>query len=244
MNESFLEVKEISKTFGRKKAVNGVSLNINKGEIVGLLGPNGAGKTTTFKITIGILSPDSGTIMLNGTDITRVPMYKRAKMGLGYLSQEPAVFMGMTVRNNLRAILETMDLKKSEADQQLEKFLTDLNIAHLSDSYASTLSGGERRRLEIARALLPNPDIIFLDEPFSGVDPISVAEIQDIISTLKDRGIGILITDHNVRETLSITNRAYIIQSGSILMCGTPAEIVDNPTVRKAYLGEKFTLGT
>ncbi|MFC1479184.1 LPS export ABC transporter ATP-binding protein [Planctomycetota bacterium] len=243
MSEAFLTVENIEKSFGKKKAVKGVSLEIDTGEIVGLLGPNGAGKSTTFKITIGILKPDKGNIFIKGEDSTTMPMYKRARKGIGYLSQEPAVFTRMTVRNNLLAVLETMGLKKKDIDLRLETYLTSLNIAHLSDSLASTLSGGERRRLEIARALLSEPDILFLDEPFSGVDPISVAEIQDIISHLKTKGIGILITDHNVRETLSITDRAYIIQNGSILMCGTPAEIVQNPTVKKAYLGERFTLG-
>lgn len=241
----FLEIKELEKSFGSKKAVNKINFYLNKGEIVGLLGPNGAGKTTTFKITIGLLTPDNGTVFLEGVNITRFPMYKRARMGIGYLSQEPAVFTGMTVRNNLLAILETRGLRKNEIDSCLEKYLTELNIAHLANNYASTLSGGERRRLEIARALLLEPRVLFLDEPFSGVDPISVTEIQDIISSLKNtKNIGILITDHNVRETLSIIDRAYIIQSGKILMCGTPAEIIANPIVRKAYLGDKFTLGT
>jgi len=242
MDTPFLSVKNIEKSFGRKKAVKGISLDLFKGEIVGLLGPNGAGKSTTFKITIGILKPDRGEIFIRGKNSTIMPMYKRARMGIGYLSQEPAVFTRMTVRNNLLAILETMRLEKKEMDIRLEKHLSSLNIAHLADNLASTLSGGERRRLEIARALLTGPDILFLDEPFSGVDPISVAEIQDIISDLKKKGIGILITDHNVRETMTITDRAYIIQNGDILMCGTPAEIVQNPVVKKAYLGERFTL--
>ncbi len=242
MSDNFLEVREIEKCFGRKQAVDGVSFSLNTGETVGLLGPNGAGKTTTFKMTIGILSPDKGSILLKGEDITAAPMYRRARMGIGYLSQEPAVFSRMTVRDNLVSILETMSLAKSEISSRLEKHLSELNISHLADSYASTLSGGERRRLEIARALLCEPSVLFLDEPFAGVDPISVSEIQDIISDLKKKNIGILITDHNVQETLAITDRAYIIQSGKILTCGTPREIVEDPVVKKAYLGDKFKL--
>lgn len=243
MSAPFLEVKHIEKSFGKKKAVNDVSLDIGKGEIAGLLGPNGAGKSTLFKVTIGILKPDKGNICIQGEESTLLPMYKRARRGIGYLSQEPAVFTRMTVRDNLLTVLETMGLAGKEIDIRLEKHLTDLNIAHLSESLASTLSGGERRRLEIARSLLSEPDVLFLDEPFSGVDPISVAEIQEIITDLKNRGIGVLITDHNVRETLSITDRAYIIRNGAIIMCGTPDEIVQNPTVKKAYLGEKFSIG-
>jgi len=242
MDAPFLRVDRVEKSFGKKKAVRGVSLELREGEIVGLLGPNGAGKTTTFKITIGILRPDGGDVYIKGEKCTTLPMYKRVRRGIGYLSQEPAVFTCMTVRDNLRAVLEMMGLPRGEIDFRLEKSLSALDIAHLAGSYAYTLSGGERRRLEIARALLREPKVLFLDEPFSGVDPISVAEIQDIIRDLKTRGIGVLITDHNVRETLSITDRAYIIQNGSILMCGTPAEIVENPVVRKAYLGDRFSL--
>ncbi|MFH1709134.1 MAG: LPS export ABC transporter ATP-binding protein [Planctomycetota bacterium] len=241
---AFLEVRDIEKSFGPRKAVGGISLCIDRGEIVGLLGPNGAGKSTTFKITIGILAPDKGGIYLGGEEITGLPMYLRARRGIGYLSQEPAVFTRLTVRDNLLAILETMHLSRSAAQASLERHLHALNIAHLADNYAGTLSGGERRRLEIARALLPEPSVIFLDEPFSGVDPISVAEIQDIIRKLcRQNNIGFLITDHNVRETLSITDWAYIIQNGMILRDGTPAEIVADPLVRKAYLGENFRLG-
>lgn len=237
-----LEAKKLEKSYRGRKIVRGVSLQVKYGEVVGLLGPNGAGKTTTFYMVVGLIRPDQGRVILDGSDITTMPMYQRAKNGLGYLSQEPSVFRKLTVAENLLAILETMDISSAERNERKDQLLTELGISHLADSMAYTLSGGERRRLEIARALTLSPKFILLDEPFAGIDPLAVQDIQGIISLLKSKGIGILITDHNVRETLAITDRAYIINDGKIIEAGTAAEITASPRVRQFYLGETFRL--
>ena len=237
-----LEANKLEKSYRGRKIVRGVSLQVMKGEVVGLLGPNGAGKTTTFYMVVGLVRPDQGSVLLEGTDITKMPMYQRAKNGIGYLPQEPSVFRKLTVAENLMAILETMNLSSIERKERRDALLEELGIAHLADSKAYTLSGGERRRVEIARALTLSPKFILLDEPFAGIDPLAVQDIQGIISFLKNKGIGILITDHNVRETLAITDRAYIISEGEIIEAGTSAEITANPRVRQFYLGEAFRL--
>jgi len=237
-----LEANTLEKSYRGRDIVRGVSLQVRQGEVVGLLGPNGAGKTTTFYMVVGLVRPDQGKVILDDMDITRMPMYQRAKNGIGYLSQEPSVFRKLTVSENLMAILETMDLSAVERKERRDRLLAELGITHLSDSMAFTLSGGERRRVEIARALTLAPKFILLDEPFAGIDPLAVQDIQGIISLLKGMGIGILITDHNVRETLAITDRAYIINEGKIIEAGTAAEITANPRVRQFYLGEDFRL--
>jgi lipopolysaccharide export system ATP-binding protein len=237
-----LEAKKLEKNYRGRKIVRGVSLQVKYGEVVGLLGPNGAGKTTTFYMVVGLVRPDQGRVSLDGTDITKMPMYQRAKHGIGYLPQEPSVFRKLSVADNLMAILETMDLSAAERKERGDALLQELGIAHLADSPAYTLSGGERRRVEIARALTLSPKFILLDEPFAGIDPLAVQDIQGIISLLKSKGIGILITDHNVRETLAITDRAYIISDGKIIEAGTSAEITASPRVRQFYLGETFRL--
>lgn len=230
------------KIYKRRRVVNGVSIKVSAGEIVGLLGPNGAGKTTTFYMITGLIRPNGGKIFMDGEDLTRVPMYKRARKGIGYLPQEPSVFRKLSVEQNIMAILETMRMSRKKRKERLEELLNDLDIASLAKSMAYNLSGGERRRVEIARALVTEPKFMLLDEPFSGIDPITVEEIQRIIARLKDKGLGILITDHNVRETLSITDRAYIICDGEILKSGTSQFLADDPEARKIYLGEKFRL--
>ena len=222
--------------------VNGVDLLINPGEVVGLLGPNGAGKTTTFYMVTGIVKPDSGSIMFDHRDISQYPMHKRAQLGIGYLSQEPSVFRKLTVGENIMAILETLDLPREERERRLEELLNELGIAHLRKSRAFTLSGGERRRLEITRALVTHPLCILLDEPFSGIDPIAVSDCQHLIQELRNKGLGILLTDHNVRETLAITDRAYIMYEGKILISGTKEDLLTSKQARKIYLGEKFTM--
>ena len=237
-----LEALTLEKSYRGRKIVRGISLQVEHGEVVGLLGPNGAGKTTTFYMVVGLVRPDQGTVRLDGKDITKMPMYQRAKNGIGYLPQEPSVFRKLTVGDNLMAILETMDLSGLERKERRDQLLTELGIAHLADNRAYTLSGGERRRVEIARALTLSPKFILLDEPFAGIDPLAVQDIQGIISLLKSKGIGILITDHNVRETLAITDRAYIISEGEIIEAGTAAEIMASPRVRQFYLGEAFRL--
>ncbi len=237
-----LEAKKLEKSYRGRNVVRGISLQVRHGEVVGLLGPNGAGKTTTFYMVVGLVRPDRGRVLLDGTDITRMPMYQRARNGIGYLPQEPSVFRKLTVGENLTAILETMDLSAVERKERRDQLLGELGIAHLADSMAYTLSGGERRRVEIARALTLSPKFILLDEPFAGIDPLAVQDIQTIISLLKKKGIGILITDHNVRETLAITDRAYIINEGKIIEAGTAAEITSSPRVRQFYLGETFRL--
>ena len=222
--------------------VKGVEVSVGSGETVGLLGPNGAGKTTVFNMMVGLISPDAGRIFLGEEEITHLPMYLRARMGISYLPQEPSVFRKLTVRENLLAILETLDLPPNERQERLESLLRELNLTPLSHHKADTLSGGERRRLEITRALVTSPRFILLDEPFAGIDPIAVVDIQRIIGRLKQQGIGVLITDHNVQETLEITDRAYIIHEGEILESGTPDEIVKSPKARGVYLGEGFVL--
>ena len=237
-----LETKQLKKTYKGRTVVDGVSINISRGEIVGLLGPNGAGKTTTFYMVVGVIQPDSGKIYFRGEDITALPMYQRARLGIGYLSQEPSIFRKLTVEENVMAILETLDIPQSERDKRLIKLLDELDIAYLAKNKAYTLSGGERRRLEITRALVTNPSLILLDEPFSGVDPIAVFEVQKILQKLKHQGLSILLTDHSVRETLSITDRAYILCDGKIEVSGTSQYLASDPKARELYLGEKFSL--
>jgi len=237
-----LAVRGLVKIYNGKKVVNNVHFDVYPAEIVGLLGKNGAGKTTSFRITVGMIRSEDGKVYLEDNDITTKPMYMRARMGLGYLSQEPSVFQRMTVRENLLAILEAQNLTRREQDEKADELMTELGILPLTDQRANTLSGGERRRVEIARALVTSPKLMLLDEPFSGVDPIAVEEIKEIITSLRTKGMGILLTDHNVRETLSITDRSYIIDEGKILCEGTSEELVADPIVRRAYLGEKFTM--
>jgi len=235
-----LETKNLIKKYNNKKVVDGVSINIDKGEVVGLLGPNGAGKTTTFYMITGMISPSSGGVYLNDSNITDMPMYKRAQIGVGYLSQEPSVFTKLSVEDNLKLVLEMTGNDKSKQQSTLEKLLDDFSIQHIRKSMSMTLSGGERRRTEIARALIMNPDFILLDEPFSGIDPIAVEDIQKIIKTLKKQNIGILITDHNVRETLNITDRAYLLYEGKILKEGTAEELISDEDAKRLYLGSTF----
>ena len=241
-NSMMLRVSDLKKRYGKKIVVNGVNLELKKGEIVGLLGPNGAGKTTTFYMITGMIQPNKGRISLGEEDITDLPMYKRARKGIGYLAQEPSIFSKLTVEDNLRLVLEMTNLPKTVQKEKLEKILEDLSITAIRKSKGYNLSGGERRRVEISRALVIDPDFILLDEPFAGIDPIAVEDIQGIIHSLKKRGIGVLITDHNVRETLSVTDRAYLLYDGSILMSGTAASLADDPEAKKLYLGEKFKL--
>ena len=241
-NSMMLRVSDLKKRYGKKIVVDGVNLELKKGEIVGLLGPNGAGKTTTFHMITGMIQPNKGRISLGEEDITDLPMYKRARKGIGYLAQEPSIFSKLTVEDNLRLVLEMTNLPKTVQKEKLEKILEDLSITAIRKSKGYNLSGGERRRVEISRALVIDPDFILLDEPFAGIDPIAVEDIQGIIHSLKKRGIGVLITDHNVRDTLSVTDRAYLLYDGSILMSGTAASLADDPEARKLYLGEKFKL--
>jgi lipopolysaccharide export system ATP-binding protein len=237
-----LTVERLKKRYKKRTVVKDVSLDIKSGEVVGLLGPNGAGKTTSFYMIVGLIGADDGEITLNQQSITHLPIHKRARLGLGYLPQEASIFRKMTVDENIRAILEISGLKKDEQETQLNALLDDLNITHLRNSNALSLSGGERRRVEIARVLATRPRFILLDEPFAGVDPIAVIDIQKIISFLKDKDIGVLITDHNVRETLRICDRAYIISDGAVLASGQPETLVNDERVRKVYLGEHFHL--
>ncbi len=230
------------KTYGRRRVVDGVSLDLKQGEVVGLLGPNGAGKTTTFYMIVGLIRPDEGEVYLDELPIHNRPMYRRARLGIGYLSQEASVFRRMTVEDNLKSILETVDISADERRERLESLLEDLRVTHLRRSLGHQLSGGERRRVEIARALTTNPRFILLDEPFAGIDPIAVGDVQSIVSQLKEMGLGILITDHNVRETLSITDRAYILFEGKIIRTGTAEELVKDEKARQVYLGESFNL--
>jgi lipopolysaccharide export system ATP-binding protein len=239
---SQLQVETLKKRYGSRVVVKDVSLGVSSGEVVGLLGPNGAGKTTCFYMIVGLIAVDDGTIQLDGKEISHFAMHRRARMGLSYLPQEASVFRKLTVEENIRAVLELQELPDEEIEARLSSLLHDLSIAHLRQSTALSLSGGERRRVEIARALATRPSFILLDEPFAGVDPIAVLDIQKIIRFLRERGIGILITDHNVRETLGICDRAYIINDGSVLAFGKPDEIVYNENVRRVYLGENFRL--
>lgn len=237
-----LEVEGLIKVYGGRTVVDSVSFSVGSGEIIGLLGKNGAGKTTTFRMTIGMITPDEGTIRFAGRDVTRLPMYKRARLGMGYLSQESSVFRGLTVEQNLRAILETTELSGSERVRKQDELVEEFGLRKLLHSKAAVLSGGEKRRLEIARALITDPSLILLDEPFSGVDPIAVSDIQQIIFRLRERGIGILLTDHNVRETLNTTDRSFIILDGRIIAQGNRDEILSNAHARKFYLGENFSM--
>ncbi len=239
---SRLRAIELNKRYKNRVVVHDVSIEVSSGEVVGLLGPNGAGKTTCFYMIVGLVAADGGRIYIDEREITRLPIHRRARLGLSYLPQEASVFRRLTVQENVRAVLELMDLPEAEVPQRLDTLLDELHIAHLRDATALSLSGGERRRTEIARALGTQPAFILLDEPFAGVDPIAVLDIQRIIRFLKDRGIGVLITDHNVRETLGICDRAYIINEGSVLAAGRPEEIVYNENVRRVYLGEHFRL--
>ena len=238
----FIETKDLVKNFKGRNVVNGVSIRVDKGDIVGLLGPNGAGKTTTFYMIVGIERPTSGTIEVGGHDITSLPLHKRAAEGLGYLPQEASIFRSMTVEDNIRSMLQTNSLSKADIDAKVDELIAEFHIEHIRHLKGMQLSGGERRRVEIARCLALSPNFILLDEPFAGVDPIAVADIQEIIRHVKSRGIGILITDHNVRETLGIVDKAYILGSGKILFEGTPEEIVSNPVARDNYLGENFKM--
>ncbi|MBI5562013.1 MAG: LPS export ABC transporter ATP-binding protein [Deltaproteobacteria bacterium] len=237
-----LAVTGLVKAFKKRVVVDGVSLHVEPGEIVGLLGPNGAGKTTTFYMTVGLIQPDAGTVALGSTDITRVPMYERARLGISYLPQEPSVFRKLTVEENVAAIIEYQNASREGQSRRLAALLEELGITHLAKTMAYALSGGERRRVEIARALVNSPSFLLLDEPFSGIDPIAVGDIQEIMLELKKKEIGILVTDHNVGATLGICDRAYIIDGGRLLKTGTPAEIIKSKKVREVYLGEKFRL--
>lgn len=237
-----LSANNLVKAYKGRKVVDRVSLEVNKGEIVGLLGPNGAGKTTTFYMITGIVRPDDGEVLCTDEDITNLPMYKRADMGIGYLAQEPSVFRNLTVEENIEVVLEMKGISKKEQRETVHRLLEEFKLTHVRDSLGYALSGGERRRIEIARTIANNPSFILLDEPFAGVDPIAVEDIQNIIRHLKKRGLGILITDHNVRETLSITDRSYVMQKGKVLIEGTPYEIANDPLAKKVYLGEKFRL--
>jgi lipopolysaccharide export system ATP-binding protein len=237
-----LVAQSLEKWFKHRKVVDAVSLDIQRGEVVGLLGPNGAGKTTSFHMMVGLLAVDRGRIFLEGQEITALPMYQRCRLGLGYLPQESSVFRKLTVEQNLLAILETLDVSAAERRERARALLAELNLTALAPYPAYTLSGGERRRLEITRALVTSPQYLMLDEPFTGIDPIAIGDIQEIINRLRERGIGILITDHNVRETLAITDRAYIMYDGAILVSGTASEIANNARAREIYLGDRFAL--
>jgi lipopolysaccharide export system ATP-binding protein len=237
-----LTARGLVKRFGRRTVVNRVDIGLARGEVVGLLGPNGAGKTTTFHMILGLLAPDEGSVYLDDRDVSRLPMYKRARLGVGYLAQEPSIFRGLTVAQNILAVLETLRIPRAEREQRLEALLAELGIQSLRDRSADTLSGGERRRVEITRALVRGPAFLLLDEPFVGIDPIVVQDIQNIIHRLKTRNIGILITDHSVRETLSVTDRAYIMYEGEILLSGGAQELATNEEAKKLYLGERFRL--
>jgi lipopolysaccharide export system ATP-binding protein len=240
--ELLLESKDLVKAYHGKRVVNESSMYVRSGEVVGLLGPNGAGKTTSFYMIMGLIRPDSGVIYFRGEEVSRMPMYKRARMGMGYLAQEPSIFRKLTVEENIMAILETLDITRKQSRERLEELLDELELTPLRKQKAMTLSGGERRRLEITRALVTNPAFILLDEPFSGVDPIAVFDVQQIIGQLKEKNLGILITDHNVRETLSVVDRAYLMSEGSIICEGNSDYLVNDEKAREVYLGSKFTM--
>lgn len=235
-----LQVRNLGKKYRNKAVISGINLTLSKGEVVALLGPNGAGKTTTFYGIAGLVIPEEGTVLLNGKDITLLPMYRRAKLGMGYLPQEASIFRGLSVQDNILSILELWEGNKTKQKQKLDELLEEFSINHLRKSSALSLSGGERRRVEIARCLASSPEYILLDEPLAGIDPVAVGEIRNIVSTLKNRGIGVLITDHNVRETLKIVDRAYILNNGKLLKSGTPEEVIDDENVRRVYLGKDF----
>lgn len=240
--EGVLLISGLEKSYKGQKVIRGVNFGVRRGEAVGLLGPNGAGKTTCFYMITGLVQADAGSIELDGHDITKMPMYRRSRLGIGYLPQEASIFRGLSVENNIRAVLEIVEPDKKQREHQLDALLEEFSISHLRKSPSIALSGGERRRCEIARALATRPSFMLLDEPFAGIDPIAVGDIQDLVRHLTKRGIGVLITDHNVRETLGLIDRAYIISAGRVLTHGSPHEIVNNPEVRKTYLGEQFTL--
>ncbi len=242
MNDKILSAKNLSKSYGKKTVIRDISLEIKQGEVVGLLGPNGAGKTTCFYMIVGLVDPSSGNIFINQLDITAMPMYQRARLGISYLPQEASIFRGMNVEDNIYSILEIAESNEDKRKERLEELLEEFSITHIRKSHALALSGGERRRVEIARALATNPSFILLDEPFAGVDPIAVNDIRQMVMHLKDRGIGVLITDHNVRETLSIVDRAYIVYDGMVLTSGSKDEIIGHGEVRKVYLGEDFRI--
>ena len=231
----------VGKSFRRRPVLRDVTVTVQRGEVVGLLGPNGAGKTTCFYIITGLIEAETGAVVIDGTEITNLPMYRRAKLGVGYLPQEASVFRGLTVAENIRAVLEVTERSREKREARIDRLLEEFSISHLRDASAAALSGGERRRVEIARALATDPSFILLDEPFAGIDPISVADIRELVAHLKDRGIGVLITDHNVRDTLDIVDRAYILHDGVVLREGRPADVVLDPDVRRVYLGERFT---
>ncbi|MEL0106785.1 MAG: LPS export ABC transporter ATP-binding protein [Rhodospirillaceae bacterium] len=237
-----LYASNLGKRFKKRPVVRGVSLRVQRGEVVGLLGPNGAGKTTCFYMITGLLPPDYGSVVMDGDDLTDLPMYRRARLGIGYLPQEASIFRGLTVEGNIRAILEVIEKSQEKREAMLDSLLAEFSISHLRRTPSLALSGGERRRVEIARALASNPHFILLDEPFAGIDPIAVSDIRDLVIQLKNKGIGVLITDHNVRETLDVIDRAYIIHDGMVLMEGAPSDIVGNEDVRRVYLGERFNL--
>lgn len=241
-HEELLRTEALVKAYRKRTVVSGVSISVGPGEVVGLLGPNGAGKTTTFSMTVGLVRPDAGKVWFRGQDVTKLPMYRRAREGMAYLPQEPSVFRDLTVKQNILAVLEYQRLSKDQREARTKQLMEELAIAHLMDSKAVTLSGGERRRTEIARALATEPKVFLLDEPFAGIDPIAVADLQDTVAALAEKGIGVLITDHNVRETLHIADRAYIIHQGQVLAEGTPEEIAANERVREIYLGERFQI--
>lgn len=240
--EPLLRTENLTKLFKKRTVVREVSIELNRGEVVGLLGPNGAGKTTTFNMTMGMLRPDAGRIFLEGNDVTGDPMYRRARAGMAYLPQEPSVFRQLSVRQNVLAVLEYQSMPSQERKQIADRLLEEMNISHLAGSPAYTLSGGERRRTEIARALAVRPKVFLLDEPFAGIDPIAIADLKDMVAGLKERGIGVLLTDHNVRETLEIADRAYIISEGSVIVSGTPEDIASDPIARSTYLGDRFKM--
>lgn len=237
-----LAASNLGKQFKKRPVLRGISLNVKRGEAVGLLGPNGAGKTTSFYIITGLMAGDYGNVYLDGHDITDLPMYRRARLGIGYLPQEASIFRGLTVENNIRVVLEATEPERANRETLLDELLAEFSISHLRRTPALALSGGERRRVEIARALASRPNFMLLDEPLAGIDPIAVSEIRDLVSHLKDRGIGVLLTDHNVRETLDIVDRAYIIHEGTVLMEGTPPDIVEHEEVRRVYLGDRFRM--
>jgi lipopolysaccharide export system ATP-binding protein len=237
-----LEAKGLSKHYGKRHVVQGIDLSVSNSEIVGLLGPNGAGKTTTFHMMVGLIKPDSGHIFIDNEDLTNTPMYRRALMGISYLPQEPSIFRKLSVEDNLRAVLEIRGLKQNETDSEVERLLKEFNLMDLANKEGYKLSGGERRKTEIARAIAVKPVFLLFDEPFAGIDPIAIIELKKMLNYLKNKGLGILITDHNVRDTLSITDRAYIISNGAILQEGSPDTIVSDPRVREAFLGEEFRL--
>lgn len=239
---SGLKISHLRKSYRKKLVIRDVSMELQRGEVVALLGPNGSGKTTTFYAVAGLVTPEGGSVILDGSDVTTLPMYRRAQMGIGYLPQEMSIFRGLSVQDNILAILEIVEPDRHKQRERLEELLSEFSIEHMRRAPALALSGGERRRVEIARALAANPNYLLLDEPFAGVDPISVGDIRHLVADLKNRGIGILITDHNVRETLEIVDRAYILHDGQVLMSGTPQDVVQNENVRRVYLGENFRI--